>query len=361
MSAPRDPNDRNQNDPNPNDGNSDRRYAPTGGGHLSTSLDLRVAGVLFGLFAAMLNAAPLTGVPFTTALPLFSAVPVFYLGFARGPLAAAIAALVAVAVTALAANPLVGLALAALTVVPAAYGAFLANLARPAEELGGPSDGLAWYPLADVLFRLCLAIALGVLALGLATGFDVAGTREATSQAVVELGQNPDLTPEARTALDQTLGGALTNADARDALAASVAALTPFFSSFLAVLVIVANLHLAMRLARARGVLARPADDMAIALRLPALALLVFGVALALAFTDGTLGVLARVLAGALGAGFTIAGYAILHFRLRGSALRAPVLIAVYVATALFALPALAMLGLGLFSTARAVPISKPT
>ena len=340
---------------------NDRRFAPTGGGNLSTSLDLRVAGVLFGVLAAALNAAPLSGVPLTGAMPLFSAIPIFYLGFARGPLAAGIAALVATLVTALAANPLVALALAALTVIPAAYGAFLANLARPAEELGGPTGGMAWYPLADVLFRLCLAIAAGVVALGLATGFDVAELRATAIEALRELGERDDLTAETRAALDGTFGGALTNADAREALAASVAVLTPFFTAFLAVLVIVANLHLAMRFARARGVLTRPADDMAIALRLPSPALLAFAVALALALFGGTgaVGVLAAVPAGALGAGFTIAGYAILHYRLRGSALRAPVLIAVYVGTALVVLPAFVMLGLGLFSTARAVPLSR--
>ena len=314
---------------------------------MTSGLDPRLAGVLHGLYCAVLGAAPLLGVPFALALSFFAAMPIFYVGFAKGPLAAVIAGVVAIVATSLVATPLGGLTLAANTVAPAAYAAFLINLARPAEELGGPSDGLAWFPLADVLLRLCLTVAMGSIVIGLAVGYDAADLRQVLIDGMNEA--------------DPSLREALGDDAQREALASLVSVLLPLAQPLSAVLVLVGNMHLAMRLARARGVLRRPPDDMALALRLPTLGLLAFGIALALSFGSGELAMAARAFAGALGAGFMIAGFAIVHWQLRGTTLRLPALIALYGLTALTTLPAFAMVAIGLFSSARAVPISKRT
>ena len=331
----------------------DKRPSPPPGGNLTTSLDMRVAAVLFGVVAATLNAAPTTGVPLTSALSFFAAMPIFYVGFARGPLAAILSAVVAVVATGLALAPLSGLIFAANTVVPAAYAAFLVNLARPADELGGPADRLAWYPLADVLLRLCLTVAVGSIALGVAVGYDLEGVRAEIAAGLETIGGQGD------ASLEGLLGDSLSSAEGREALASAFAGLLPLVQPFTAVLVLVANMHVAMRLARSRGVLKRPADDMRLALRLPTMGLLAFGIALALSFGDGSVALAARAFSGALGGGFLIAGFAILHWALRDRSAKPAVLIAVYLLTAITGFPALVMVAVGLFSTARAVPISK--
>ena len=332
-------------------------HDPRGGGRnvrsMTLGLDPRVAGALHGMFAAVLGAAPLLGLPFATALSFFAAMPIFYVGFAKGPMAVVIAAVVAIGATALAAAPLAGLTLAANTVVPAAYAAFLINLARPAEELGGPDGGLAWYPLADVLLRLCLTVAAGTVVVGLAIGYEIDAVRDAFVKA---FGSMEPLTDAEGAPLLPDLA----DPEGRERLAGALARLLPLAQPFSAVIVLVGNLHLAAQLARARGVLKRPRDDMALALRLPTLGLLAFGIAIALSFGDGETALAARAFAGAFGAGFTIAGFAIIHLWLRGSAARLPVLVGLYVATLVTAgLTVLPVMALGLFSTARAVPVSK--
>ena len=331
------------NTPAPRGPNAPRPGTKAGG---FAALDPKVAGGLAGLVSALFTGAVVLGLPFLTALYFFAPLPILLVGFSHGPVGAIVAAVTAAVAMGAVAGPLAALAAAASAGVPAAYAAYLLNLARPADELGGPSDRLAWYPLADVLLRVCLTVAAGAVVIGVAIGYD------ATTVAAL---------------LEETFLAGVTDADlaqqglTREGLAAAVTGLVPVAQPFTTVLVLVGNIYLAGRVARSRGLTDRPPDDMPLSLRLPTLALAIFGIALAFSFMDGPLALAARTVAGALGAGFTIAGYAILHHRLRGNAARGMVLVLVYVTTVLFTLPAFIMLGLGLFSTARAVPMSKRT
>ena len=324
---------------------------PGGSGPNGTlaALDPRVAGALAGLVTAVMIASTILGFALSGVLFFFAALPIFFVGHSHGSVAAIVAgAVAAIAVGAF--QTLTGALFAAVSVsIPAAYAAWLLNLARPASELGGPEDGLAWFPLADILLRMCLAVAAGAVALGIAIGYDAGALRGAIDAALLEVGQsNPD-----------QFGGLL-GADERGEMAGLVAGMLPVFQPAIAVLTLVTNLYLAGRIARGSGLGRRPRDDMPLALRLPILGLLLFGIALALAFLDGPVGLVARCFAGALGMGFTIAGFAVLHHRSRGmGGARVALLLAVYLGTLIFAVPALAMLALGLFSTARAVPISR--
>lgn len=316
----------------------------------SGALDPRLAGTVYGLVAALLGAAPLVGVPLIAALSFFASIPIFYVGFARGPVAAIIAAAVAVVATTFLGGPIAGLALAASTAVPAAYAAYLINLARPADELDGPSGQLAWYPLADVLLRLCLTVAVGSIVVGLAIGYDTETAREVIASVLNEAASTPDALP----------GGLPPGTNLND-VAGQIAGLLPLAQPFGAVLVLLGCMHLAMRAAQRRGVLRRPMDDMALALRLPGLGLLAFGIALVLSFAGDGVAPAARAFAGALAAGFMVAGFALAHFKLRGSPAGVPLLVGLYLVTFLTAgLTVPVMVGFGMFSTARAVPISKP-
>lgn len=314
------------------------------------ALDWRVAAAVSGTVAAVLGAAPLTGIPLAAALSVFSAVPIFHVGFSRGPAAAAVAAAVAVIATAAVGGPVAGLLLGATTVVPAAYAAYLVNLARPADELGGPGGQLAWFPLADVLLRLCLTVAAGSVVAGIAIGYDGEALRVAFAEMLRQAVDTPGALP----------GGVPPGFDP-DLIAARVANLLPAAQAFGSVLVLMGCMHIAMRAARARGALRRPADDMALALRMPALGLAAFALALILSVSGDGAAPAARAFAGALGAGYVIAGFALVHSKLRGNAAGPPLLIALYLLTLLTAGATLpVMVGVGLFSTVRAVPISKP-
>ena len=321
----------------------------TGPNGTLAAIDPRVAGALAGLVTAVMIASTILGFALSGVLFFFAALPIFFVGHSHGSLAAIVAGGVAVIAVG-AFQTVTGALFAAVSVsVPAAYAAWLLNLARPADELGGPSDGLAWYPLADILLRICLAVAVGAVVLGAVIGYDPAALRDAIDAALLEVGQtNPDRF------------GTLLSAGDRGETAATVAGLLPVFQPAIAVLTLITNLYLAGRIARGSGLGRRPRDDMPLALRLPIAGLLVFALALTLSFVDGTLGLVARAFAGALGMGFTIAGFAVLHHRTRGmGGARIALLLAIYLGTLIFALPALAMLALGLFSTARAVPISR--
>ena len=321
----------------------------TGPNGTLAAIDPRVAGAVAGLVTAVMIASTILGFALSGVLFFFAALPIFFVGHSHGSLAAIVAGGVAVIAVG-AFQTVTGALFAAVSVsVPAAYAAWLLNLARPADELGGPSDGLAWYPLADILLRVCLAVAAGAVVLGAVVGYDPLALRDSIDAALLEVGQsNPD-----------QFGGLL-SAEDRGNTATTVAGLLPVFQPAIAVLTLVTNLYLAGRIARGSGLGRRPRDDMPLALRLPIAGLLVFAVALALSFVDGTLGLVARAFAGALGMGFTIAGFAVLHHRTRGmGGARVALLLAIYLGTLIFALPALAMLALGLFSTARAVPISR--
>lgn len=320
-----------------------RQPAPSNDNGSRTGFGPRTSGAIAGLLAALSVAAGTLGAPIVSAFGFFSTLPIFWVGLVHGPIAGVIAAAVATGALALAASPALALAMAAVGFVPAAYVSYLLNLARPADELGGPSDRMAWFPLADALFRISMFVAMGTVVVALASGYTAEAARAALTEFMDEMSRSAP--PE----LALQLGGEAE----RELAVQQTVALLPFVQPFVSVLSLVANLYLAMRIAANR--MARPVDDMPLALRLPVAGLLVFGIALTLSFILGPDAFIARSFAGALGAAFTVAGFAILHLRLRGSAVRLPVLMAAYLLSPII-FPGL--LALGLFSTARAVPVS---
>ena len=303
-----------------------------------------INAVIGGLASALCVASPALGIPLVSALSLFAALPVFWIGLVHGPAFAAISALVAAVAMAVAASPAAAFASAAALLLPAVYMSHLLNLARPAEELGGPSGRMAWYPLADSIFRGCIAVAAGVILIGVVSGYDSATVAREIGTYLDQMaaGANPDVAAQ------------LGSAEERASAVNLTVALLPFLQPFGLVVSLVASMYLAMNFAHRHT--ARPRDDMRVALRLPIAGLLAFGAAVALSFTGEPLGLVARVFAGALGAAFTIAGYAIVHLRLANSPAKLPILAAVYLLS-IFFWPV--FMALGLFSTARAVPTSQ--
>ncbi len=61
--------------------------------------------------------------------------------------------------------------IAIFTLIPAGWLSHLANLARPAAEIGGPEDLMAWYPLSGIVLHLCGLITVSVIILGTMIGY----------------------------------------------------------------------------------------------------------------------------------------------------------------------------------------------
>ncbi len=274
-----------------------------------------------------------------TPLPIFAAA----LGWGSGAgVVAAIAATVAVGIFAV---PMAAVLMALTSFVPAAVGAWLSGLARPASELGGPKDALVWYPLSDILFRLALMTAASFVVIGAILGF------------------GPDMAREIAAAVTQRIAEAdpqfVAGDEMRDNLAALLTVAVPIVQPATCLAILAGNLYLALRLTGLSGRLRRPRDDWPATLRMPRSALPIFAVAVAAAFLPGPAGLVALVIAGALGAGFAMAGLAVFHLRTRGKAWRLPALWLAYLAILFSAFPLLVFMVFGFFDTSRGAPVSR--
>ncbi|MBZ0164943.1 MAG: DUF2232 domain-containing protein [Notoacmeibacter sp.] len=300
------------------------------------------AGLLGGLTAGLLSAGSVSG---ATVLFLLSPLPVIASALAWGPQASIAAAVACFGISA-ALTSFPGASIVALVIaLPAGLMGYLANLARPAEEVGGPEGSLAWYPLSDILLYTALAIAGGFVALGVFHGYGPEfGVQMAARLMDAMREANPDL--QFVEGAEQSLARLLTN-------------VLPALQPATWVIVLLGNFYLAGTLVRLSGRLKRPRDDWPTALRMPRLGLALFGAAMLAAFAPGGFGFAASAVAGALAAGFIVSGYAMAHARTRGKPGRAIMLWLAYLATAFLSFPLFAFLIAGLLDTRRQVTVSQ--
>jgi hypothetical protein len=303
-------------------------------------------GILAGLAAALLSAGAIVQSGAAMFLYFLTPLPIFIAALGWGTAAGIIAAVAATAAIAFAA-PMGALLVALTSIIPATMGAYLAGLARPASEMGGPQDATLWYPLPDIIFRLALMVAAGLIIIGIMIGFGQDLAREFADAIMTGLSQaNPEFTP---------------SPEMRDTLASTMVVALPAIQGATCLIALVGNFYLALRITAVSGRLRRPRDDWPATLRMPRTGLLLFAVSLALAFLSGGIGHAATAVAGALGAGFLLAGFAIMHFRTRGAPWRPIALWLAYVAVALFAFVLFLFLIVGLFDTSRNAPMTKPS
>ncbi|PHP68255.1 hypothetical protein CSC94_06280 [Zhengella mangrovi] len=299
------------------------------------------AGILAGLATAALSAAMSGGMAF---LFMLSPLPLMLAALGFGAISGLAAALTTVVVVGAMAGLIGAAVVAAIIVVPSVLAAQLANLARPAEEVGGPAGKLVWFPLADILFYTGLAIAAGFIVTGIIHGYGDAFGTELTAR-LMEAMQQAD--PQMQLTSDQM-----------SELAAMMTALLPAQLPFVWMCVLVANLYTALALANRAGQLKRPHDAWPMALRMPRAALPVFAVAMLLTLASGGLGHIGSAVSGAMAAGFMMAGFAMLHERSMGKPWRPAALGAAYLA-ALFFIPVLLIFAMaGLTDTRRPAGIS---
>ncbi|MDQ1222144.1 hypothetical protein QE432_003725 [Agrobacterium sp. SORGH_AS 745] len=130
-----------------------------------------ITGVLAGICAAFLTLGATAQSSFSFLLYAGSAMPIFIAGMGWGNRAAVVAIITTAIIGALVISPLFSLTIAIFTLIPAGWLSHLANLARPASELGGPDDLLAWYPLSGIVLHLCLLVSVAVVILGWMIGY----------------------------------------------------------------------------------------------------------------------------------------------------------------------------------------------
>ncbi|MBA8901143.1 DUF2232 domain-containing protein [Phyllobacterium sp. P30BS-XVII] len=307
-----------------------------------TGTDIGV-GVLAGLAAALLSIGLANQSIIGFLLVLFTPLPIFIAALGWGTITGFIAAATMTIAVYVISPSLDAVADILLMAVPAATGAYFIGLARPAAEIGGPKDVFVWYPLADTLLRLCLVIAVGVIIIGALIG-------EAQMSALVQA-----VTKQ----MNETNPQLAANPEVGQLLVRIMLRLMPIIASAAFVMSIVANLYVALRITAAAGKLQRPRDDWPRALRLPRPALVIFAIACAMAFLPGAPGYVGSTVAGAVGAGFSMAGFAMLHARSRGATWRPFALWFAYTCALIFSFTLIIFLLAGLFDTSRNAPVSK--
>ncbi len=304
---------------------------------------LLLIGVIAGLTAALLvlgaNAQP----SFSSILYAASALPVLIVGLGWGNVAAIAAVATAAVIGALVISPMFAVAMAIFTLLPAGWLSHLANLARPASEIGGPDDLMAWYPLSDILLHLCALVSVAVIFLGVMIGYGP----ELTGQMV-------DLLMASVADRDPTLAA---DPASIEQIKGMMVLLLPIVQGGMWVLMLFAAYYIAMRVVSASGRALRPREDLPSSLRMNRNATFVFLAGIVACFVGGVPALIGATICGTFGAGFLLAGFGALHLRTRGKDWRLPVLVLAYLATPMV-LPAFIILVLGLADTRRTVALT---
>lgn len=300
-------------------------------------------GILAGVVATLLVLVAMSQPALASVLYAASALPILIAGLGWGNRTAVVAIVTAAALGALLVSLPFALTMAVFTLVPAGWLSHLANLARPASEIGGPDDLLAWYPLSDILLHLCGLVTLAVIALGVVIGYGPELTNEMVDMMTSALqGQDPSLAPDP-AALAQTKS--------------MFVLMLPMIQGGLWVLLLFAAYYVASRVVSRSARALRPREDMPSALRMNRNAIFIFLAGILLTFFGGVPAMIGATICGTFGAGFMMAGFAGLHFRSKGKDWRLPVLVLAYISSVML-LPALFILVLGLADTRRTIALT---
>ncbi|MBV2185093.1 MAG: DUF2232 domain-containing protein [Rhizobium sp.] len=304
---------------------------------------LLLIGVIAGLTAALLvlgaNAQP----SFSSILYAASALPVLIVGLGWGNVAAIAAVATAAIIGAIVVSPLFAVAMAVFTLLPAGWLSHLANLARPASEIGGPDDLMAWYPLSDILLHLCALVSVAVIFLGVMIGYGPELTGQMIDVLIASVADRDPTLAADPASIEQIKGMMLL--------------LLPIVQGGMWVLMLFAAYYIAMRVVSASGRALRPREDLPSSLRMNRNATYVFLAGIVACFVGGVPALIGATICGTFGAGFLLAGFGALHLRTRGKDWRLPVLVLAYV-SAPMVLPAFIILVLGLADTRRTVALT---
>lgn len=301
-------------------------------------------GVLAGIVATLFALGASAQSSLSFVLYAASALPILIAGLGWGNRAAIIGIATAGLLGTVVISPYFALGMAFSTLIPAGWLSHLANLARPASELGGPDNLMAWYPISDILLHLCGLVTLAMIALGIAIGYG----------------------PEFINRLVDAVFGAMaaqepafaTDAASTAQIKALLLLLMPIFQGGSWVILLFTAFYIAVRIVSRSGRAVRPREDMPSALRMNRHAIFAFLGGIVLTFVGDIPAMVGAVICGAFGAGFLMAGFASIHFRTQGKDWRMPALILIYLACLLTMLPMIAILVLGLTDTRRTIALT---
>ncbi|NLR95561.1 DUF2232 domain-containing protein [Rhizobium sp. P38BS-XIX] len=311
-------------------------------------------GALAGLTAALLVYGA-TVQPFMFILfGALSLLPILIVGLGWGNMAVITAVVVAGIIGTVWQSFYFGIFTVVLTLIPA-WLSHLANLARPASELGGPDHLMAWYPLSDIMLHLCGLTAVMVVIAGAVMGYNadlVGQVVDAYISAVNQQSPDIQLDPVAITKMKSLMLYTI-----------------PIAWGMIWVLMLLAAYYVAIRVVAASKHNLRPREDIPSSLRMNRNAIFVFLVAIVAIFLGGVIGLIAAAVLGAFGAGFIASGFASLHYRTRGNDWRILILVVCYLVSFFLTLPLFIILVLGLYDTRKAISLtpnknadtSKPT
>lgn len=303
-----------------------------------------LTGVLAGVTAALLSMGASTPSSLAIVLYAASALPILIAGLGWGN-AAAITAIVSAGVTSAALiSPYFALLILVVTLIPAGWLSHLANLARPANELGGPDGALAWYPLSDILSHLAGLVTAGMIIVGFIVGYD-SGVSDRMVDIVIEAvkAQEPLYNPDA---------AAISQIKSIFTLA------LPLIQGAVWVVMLFTAYYVATRIVQMSGKSLRPREDIPSTLRMHRNAIFIFLGGLVLTFLGGAPATIGALVCGTFGAGFLLAGFASFHFRTRGKSWRLPVLWIAYLSVLVFTIPAIFFLLTGLTDTRRTIAVT---
>jgi len=300
-------------------------------------------GILAGVVATLLALGAMAQLSFAFVIYAASALPILIAGLGWGSRAAIVAIITAAVLGAVLVSPPFAATMVVFTLIPAGWLSHLANLARPASELGGPENLLAWYPLSDILLHLCCVVTIAMIALGVVIGYGP----ELTNQLVDLMtsafqAQEPAFAPDP-AGVEQTK--------------AMFVLLLPMVQGALWVLLLFAAFYIATRFVSRSPRALRPREDMPSALRMNRNSIFVFLAGILLIFFGGVPAMVGATICGTFGAGFLMAGFASLHFRTKDKDWRLPVLVLAYLSS-LMLMPAFVILVLGLSDARQTIALT---
>ena len=292
-----------------------------------------------GFAAALLYLSIATGSVLSMLLFYLAPLPLFVAGLGWGLPVATVASLVATG-SALLLGPLPSFAFLISIGGPTIWLVRLALLSRRDAD-----DEVYWYPPERLmLWAAALAAALVLVALPM-IGYGTPAFRENTEALISQVFASSAV--EAPDAAGDAPIGTEVAPQTQIAAADLVLRLLPTMAAGTWMIVTLANLWLAGRIARSSGRLLRPWPDLA-AIDLRAAVALAFGAAIVLGFAPGMLGIAGQVAATVLGLAFLLLGLAVLHGLTRGARARRVLLSGIYLALLVMPWFAIGLIGLGL-------------
>lgn len=308
-----------------------------------------LSGSLAGAVAALSIVATNTPTLFTFIFFLIAATAIILVSVSVSNSAGFIAAAVATVIVLLLGSATIALPNLITCFLPAAWIGHLCNLSRPADELGGPEELTAWYPLPDLLLHLCAITSLGIIVTGALMGFGEAFVSSVVDNLMIAFKNNyPELN------IQEAMRGKIE---------AFLLIYWPISAGVGTVGLLFLAYYAATRISQSAKRNKRPRDIIPAALRMEKSSLYVFGGALFCMFAPSPINHIGAVVLGTFGMGYVLAGFATLHLRLRNTSMKKPLLVFLYITTIIIPLQVLLVLGYGLFQTARTAPVSanKPT